>query len=114
MPFREIDRIFNFQHFGGFALRWAPFRGPGFTVELRNHHISNAGTAGENLGVNAGTIIAGVQWILRSGSVQYQRRDARTQRFGNHEDTNPEATKARRQRTTRQHDGHDATTIPTA
>ena len=62
---REIDRVFNFQHFGGLGLRWAPWRGPGLTVELRNHHISNAGTAGENLGVNAGTIIAGVQWILR-------------------------------------------------
>lgn len=64
---REIDRIFNFQHFGGIGLRWAPLRGPGVIVELRNHHISNAGTAGENLGVNAGTIVAGVQWILRSG-----------------------------------------------
>ena len=62
---REIDRIFNFQHFGGLGLRWAPLSGPGFTIELRNHHISNAGTAGGNLGVNAGTIVAGVQWILR-------------------------------------------------
>jgi Lipid A 3-O-deacylase (PagL) len=62
---REIDRIFNFQHFGGVGLRWAPLRGPGLTIELRNHHISNAGTVGENLGVNAGTIVAGMQWILR-------------------------------------------------
>ena len=62
---REIDRVFNFQHFGGLGVRWAPLRGPGFTIELRNHHISNAGTAGENLGINAGTIVAGVQWILR-------------------------------------------------
>jgi hypothetical protein len=62
---REIDRVFNFQHFGGVGLRWAPMRGPGLTVELRNHHISNAGTAGENLGINAGTIVAGLQWILR-------------------------------------------------
>ena len=50
---------------GGIGVRWAPLRGPGFTIELRNHHISNAGTVGENLGVNAGTIVAGVQWILR-------------------------------------------------
>jgi Lipid A 3-O-deacylase (PagL) len=62
---REIDRVFNFQHFGGIGVRWAPLRGPGFTIEMRNHHISNAGTAGENLGINAGTIVAGVQWILR-------------------------------------------------
>ena len=62
---REIDRQINGQHFGGIGLRWVPLRGPGLTIELRNHHISNAGTAGENLGVNAGTIVAGVQWILR-------------------------------------------------
>ena len=34
-------------------------------MELRNHHISNAGTAGENLGLNAITLMAGVQWVLR-------------------------------------------------
>ena len=62
---REIDRQINGQHFGGIGIRWVPLRGPGLTIELRNHHISNAGTAGENLGVNAGTIVAGVQWILR-------------------------------------------------
>src|SRR5688500_20310962 len=62
---REIDRQINGQHFGGVGLRWAPLRGPGLTIELRNHHISNAGTVGENLGVNAGTIVAGMQWILR-------------------------------------------------
>jgi hypothetical protein len=61
----EIDRVFNFQLFAGLGLRWAPLGGPGFTVELRNHHISNAGTAGRNLGINAGTIVAGVQWVLR-------------------------------------------------
>ena len=61
----EIDRVFNFQLFAGLGLRWAPLRGPGFIVELRNHHISNAGTAGQNLGINAGTVVAGVQWVLR-------------------------------------------------
>jgi hypothetical protein len=61
----EIDRLFNFQIFAGAGLRWVPPEGPGLMVELRNHHISNAGTAGENLGINAGTIIAGVLWVLR-------------------------------------------------
>ncbi len=40
-------------------------RGPGWIVEFRNHHISNAGAAGENLGVNAAAIVTGVQWVLR-------------------------------------------------
>ncbi len=61
----EIDRVFNFQLIYGLGFRVVPPRGPGLIVELRNHHISNAGTAGENLGVNAATIIAGVQWVLR-------------------------------------------------
>lgn len=29
------------------------------------HHISNAGTAGENLGISAATVLAGVEWVLR-------------------------------------------------
>ena len=49
----------------GLGVRVVPPRGPGLLVELRNHHISNAGTAGENLGLNAATVIAGVQWVLR-------------------------------------------------
>ena len=61
----EVDRIFNFQLLFGAGLRVVPPRGPGWIVELRNHHISNAGTAGENLGVNAATVVAGVQWVLR-------------------------------------------------
>ena len=61
----ELDRIFNFQLQYGIGLRLTPVRGPGLIVELRNHHISNAGTAGENLGLNAATVIAGVQWVLR-------------------------------------------------
>jgi hypothetical protein len=74
MPMNPIKRrsavlaaivVSGTQHFGGLGLRWAPLRGPGLTIELRNHHISNAGTAGENLGVNAGTEVAGVQWIFR-------------------------------------------------
>ena len=61
----ELDRAFNFQLLFGLGLRMVPARGPGWIVELRNHHISNAGTAGENLGLNAATVVAGVQWILR-------------------------------------------------
>ena len=61
----EIDRVFNFQLVYGAGVRVVPPRGPGLIVELRNHHISNAGTAGENLGVNAAVVLAGVQWVLR-------------------------------------------------
>ena len=61
----EIDRVFNFQLVYGLGVRVVPRRGPGLLIEFRNHHISNAGTAGENLSLNAATIIAGVQWVLR-------------------------------------------------
>jgi hypothetical protein len=40
-------------------------RGPGLMLEFRNHDISNAGTRGENLGVNAAIVVAGVHWVLR-------------------------------------------------
>ena len=62
---REIDRRFNFQILYGLGVRLLPRRGPGWIIEVRNHHISNAGTAGENLGINAATVMAGVQWVLR-------------------------------------------------
>ena len=62
---REIDRRFNFQILYGLGVRLVPQRGPGLIIEARNHHISNAGTAGENFGINAATVMAGVQWILR-------------------------------------------------
>ncbi len=61
----EIDRVFNFQIFYGVGLRRVGARNPGWIFEFRNHHISNAGTAGRNLGVNAATVLAGVEWILR-------------------------------------------------
>lgn len=61
----EIDRVFNFTIVYGLGIRTVPRRGPGLVVELRNHHISNAGTAGENLGLNAAVVVAGVQWVLR-------------------------------------------------
>lgn len=61
----EIDRIFNFQvHYGG-GMRFYSRDGPGWIVEFRNHHISNAGTAGENLGINATILLVGLDWILR-------------------------------------------------
>jgi lipid A 3-O-deacylase len=62
---REIDRVFNFQIFYGAGVRQVKRRGAGLMIELRNHHISNAGTRGDNLGVNALTVLAGVEWTLR-------------------------------------------------
>jgi lipid A 3-O-deacylase len=61
----EIDRTFNFQVILGAGVRVRRASGPGILVEFRNHHISNAGTAGENLGVNAATLLVGLDWILR-------------------------------------------------
>lgn len=61
----EIDRIFNFQLFVGVGWRQTRARGPCLVFEFRNHHISNAGTAGENRGINAATVLAGVEWVLR-------------------------------------------------
>jgi hypothetical protein len=61
----EIDRAFNFQHFIGIGWRQNRVRGPRIVLELRNHHISNAGTAGDNFGVNALAVLTGVEWILR-------------------------------------------------
>lgn len=61
----EFDRLFNFQLLYGIGVRFAARTGPGWMVEIRNHHVSNAGTAGENLGTNAATIVAGMQWVLQ-------------------------------------------------
>ena len=60
----EIDRTFNFQHFIGIGWRQHRARGPRLVLELRNHHISNAGTAGTNWGVNTLMLLSGVEWIL--------------------------------------------------
>ena len=62
----EIDRIFNFQLFVGVGWRQTRARGPCWVFEFRNHHISNAGTAGKNLGINAATVFTGVEWVLRA------------------------------------------------
>ena len=61
----EIDRIFNFQLFVGVGWRQTRASGPCWVFEFRNHHISNAGTAGKNLGINAATVLTGVEWVLR-------------------------------------------------
>ena len=61
----EIDRVFNFQLFFGVGWRQTRDRGPCWVVEFRNHHISNAGTAGRNMGINAATLVTGVEWVLR-------------------------------------------------
>jgi hypothetical protein len=61
----EIDRIFNGQVFYGAGVRLRRERNPGWLIEVRNHHISNAGTKGENLGLNAVVILVGVEWLLQ-------------------------------------------------
>ena len=57
--------IWNFQVVWGVGIKRITRRGPGLMLEFRNHHISNAGTRGENLGVNAAMVVAGVHWVLR-------------------------------------------------
>ena len=61
----ELDRAFNGQLFYGGGLRWLRPRGPHWRIEIRNHHLSNAGTAGENLGLNAFMVIVGAEWLAR-------------------------------------------------
>jgi hypothetical protein len=61
----EVDRIWNFQVVWGAGIKRITRRGPGLMLEFRNHHISNAGTRGQNLGVNAAMVVAGVHWVLR-------------------------------------------------
>jgi lipid A 3-O-deacylase len=62
----EIDRIFNFQLFMGIGWRQNRPSGPRWVIEFRNHHISNAGTAGQNMGINAATLLTGVEWVVRA------------------------------------------------
>jgi hypothetical protein len=61
----EIDRVANFQVSWGAGVRQITRKGPGWILEFRNHHISNAGTSGENIGVNTATFVAGVHWVIR-------------------------------------------------
>jgi hypothetical protein len=65
----ELDRAFNGQLFYGGGVRWLRPRGPHWRVEFRNHHISNAGTAGDNLGLNAFMVIVGAEWLARDRKV---------------------------------------------
>ncbi len=61
----ELDRIWNFQVVWGVGVKRITRRGPGLMLEFRNHHLSNAGTRGENLGVNAAMVVVGAHWVLR-------------------------------------------------
>lgn len=65
LDIHELDRTINGQLFYGGGLRWLRQRGPHWRIEIRNHHISNAGTAGENLGLNAFMVVVGAEWLLR-------------------------------------------------
>lgn len=60
----EIDRTFNGQLFYGAGVRIRRDRNPGWLIEIRNHHVSNAGTRGENLGLNALMVIIGADWLI--------------------------------------------------
>jgi hypothetical protein len=61
----EIDRIFNFQLIMGAGVRQTRAKGPCLVLEFRNHHISNADTAGKNMGINAAVLLGGIEWVLR-------------------------------------------------
>lgn len=61
----ELDRRVNGQLFYGVGMRWLRPRGPHWRIEIRNHHVSNAGTAGANLGLNAFVIVVGAEWLAR-------------------------------------------------
>ena len=76
-----IDRAFNFQILYGIGVRMVPPRGSGLMAEFRNHHISNADTAGENLGINARHSLPGCSESCASGLLAHpqpcepERRD---------------------------------------
>ena len=53
------------QLFYGAGVRLRRDRNPGCIIEVRNHHISNAGTRGENRGLNAFVVMAGIEWLVR-------------------------------------------------
>jgi hypothetical protein len=73
----EIDRVFNGQLFYGAGVRLRGERNPGAIIELRNHHISNAGTRGANLGLNAFAVVVGVEWLLRPTAASHQPKRTR-------------------------------------
>jgi hypothetical protein len=61
----EIDRVFNGQLHYGAGIRIRGARNPGWRIEVRNQHISNAGTSGENLGLNAFLLAGAVEWFVK-------------------------------------------------
>ncbi len=60
----ELDRVFNGQLYYGAGIRLLDAGNPSWRIEIRNHHISNAGTSGANLGLNAFVVIVGADWLL--------------------------------------------------
>ena len=60
----ELDRVFNGQLYYGAGVRLLVAGNPSWRIEIRNHHISNAGTSGANLGLNAFVLIVGADWLL--------------------------------------------------
>jgi hypothetical protein len=61
----EINRIFNLQVHGGAGVRFLREKGPGLSVELRFHHLSNANTVRPNRGLDVTGVLVGLEWILR-------------------------------------------------
>jgi hypothetical protein len=60
----ELDRRFNFLLEGGLGVEWREAaRGKGRYLEVRLVHLSNGGTAGRNLGLNALALVGG--WRVR-------------------------------------------------
>ncbi|HEX9635992.1 MAG TPA: acyloxyacyl hydrolase [Acidobacteriota bacterium] len=55
----EIDRRFNFLLQAGFGVRWPAGERRSWLLEGRFHHLSNAQTAGKNLGVNSALLLVG-------------------------------------------------------
>lgn len=61
---RELGTRHNFTLQGGPGLLWFVGRQTAITIEYRFHHISNAGTATPNRGLNASFVLVGVSTFL--------------------------------------------------
>jgi hypothetical protein len=48
----------------GPGVRFRPAGNPSWRIAIRNHHISNAGPSGKNLGLNAFVLMVGADWFL--------------------------------------------------
>jgi hypothetical protein len=55
----EVDRNVNFLLQLGFGVRWPARERHYWLIEGRLHHISNAGSAGKNLGINSAMLVIG-------------------------------------------------------